>query len=431
MGRGHTVDPGEEQVVRRLLVRWYLLPGMFWLVVVTATGTLIRFLWAYPGLLAVDAKHLTHAHSHVALLGWAWSVATAYLLKFHMSGWLQRRLVVKGYAILLHVCTAGMLVTFSMGGYWKGSILFSAAHVVLGLAFSAAYAHQRRMSAPKPSSMAFDAAVLFGVVANLAPLALALGSRVGTAGVTIIVNGYVHLQCFGFLGFFLVGMACDSVLRRPMLRDPRRLRTAVAAMVLGVVPAQLVAVSHLVPGDMDIWLGSAGMAAYAAGLWFLVRELVARRKVMRRAGCFRAVSVAVGGAAVLASILTLASVPPVSALFIGARFMVVGVIHLLLLGMLTPVFLLYVHREAGVRLRQIRVPVAVFVASVWAMLVLLLLGGFAQGLQMTLPFNIAKGLLHVAVPVMLAAGWLWAAGIRAAARRPGKTEGLRLKISER
>lgn len=388
------------------------MPGMFWLVAVTATGTLVRFLWAYPGHVPFDAKHLTHAHSHVALLGWAWSVAAAYLLKLHMSRWLRRPLAVKTYAALVFAANAGMLVTFPMGGYWKWSIIFSAAHVVLSLAFAAAYLRSRMVGRALPSSMAFDAAVLLGAVANLAPMALAFGSRTGSGGMAVIVNGYVHLQCFGFLGFFLVGMAYDSVLRRPMLRNPAKHRAALAAMVLGVFPAQLVAVQQLVPGRLDLWVGSAGMAAYAAGLWFLLRELAARRAVMRRAGCFRAVRMAALGLAMLAPMLSLAAVPAVSGVFVGSRFVMIGVIHLLLLGMVTPVFLWHVHREAGLRLRQIRVPVLVFVAFVWAMIALLLLGGLAQGLAIVLPFNIALGLFHVAVPVMAAAAWLFYVSLR-------------------
>lgn len=379
-----------------------MLPSMFWLVLVTISGAWIRHIWAFPGESIVDAKHLTHAHSHIALLGWCWGIVVAYLLRSVIRPsrlWWFWRL----FAVVFHLSVGGMFITFAQAGYWKWSIIFSAVHVSIGTLFVVMYFMKRRNLGSKTSLLAFDAALLLALIANVAPMMLSFGSMQSGSAVTIAVNSYVHLQCFGFLVLFMIGMLYDKILASHESRSS----ALVYLIAFASIPSQLVAVAHLIDGSIDLVVGSLGMAAYAVGLFLILHQIYRNWDKVKVAGCPSMLRVVLVGGFVLACALLMASVPVVSDTFREARFLVIGIIHLLLLGMVTPVFLYYSHRRAGMTERDVKLGVVVLVLSIWAMLLILIAAGLGQGLGILLPFHVPKALFYSAIPISVAAAYLF------------------------
>lgn len=393
--------------IDRFSRHWFVLPSMFWLVLVTISGAWIRHIWAFPGESIVDAKHLTHAHSHIALLGWCWGIVVAYLLRKVLAPkrglWFWRL-----FAVVFHVSVGGMFITFAQAGYWKWSIIFSAVHVTLGTLFVVLYFVKRRKLESRTSLLAFDAALLLALIANVAPMMLSFGSMQTTSAVTIAVNSYVHLQCFGFLVLFLMGMLYDAVITDNHLHSNR----LVYLITFASIPSQLVAVAHLIDGELDLIIGSLGMAAYAVGLFLVLYQVYQNWDRVKLAGCQSMLRAVMTGGFVLASALLIASVPMVSDVFREARFLVIGIIHLLLLGMVTPVFLYYSHRRSGMNEHDVKPGVIVLMLSIWVMLLILIFAGLGQGLGVLLPFHVPKALFYSAIPISLAAIYLFMTALR-------------------
>jgi hypothetical protein len=382
--------------------QWFVLPAMFWLAVVTVSGSWIRYIWAFPSDSIIDPKHLTHAHSHVALLGWCWAVVVAYLLrnvvkpKRSIHWW-------KLYAVMFHVSVGGMFVTFSMDGYWKWSIIFSAMHVLLGTGFAVVYYVSRAKMATRPSLTAFDASILLMLIANVGPVLLSMGSMQTASFVTIAVNGYVHLHCFGFLVLFMLGMLFDKILVAQRDEEVASQSKLIYLLAFSVIPAQLIAVSHLIDGNVDLIVGSIGMALYATGLAAVVYTTFKNWSRIVESGCGSMLRVVMVAVACLAFALLLASVPSISSTFRDARFLVIGIIHLLLLGIVTPAFLYYSHRCVGLGEHDVKRTVVLLVLSIWVMISVLVMAGIGQGLSLILPFHVPLVLFFSAIPVSIAA----------------------------
>jgi hypothetical protein len=364
------------------------------------TGGLLRFMWAFPEYLIIDAKHLTHAHSHVALLGWGWIMIAGYILDRHVKT-VRKEWIVKLYAALLHISVAGMLITFSMDGYWKWSIIFSAAHVILSIAFLLYYGYYRSKHTNGASQTAFDAALILALISNLGPLLLSLGSMQNAASVTIAVNSYVHLQCFGFLLLSAIGIAIDTTQKiKPSIKTNTYIN-CIYVMALSVVPAQLVAVSSLIPGLLVLIIGSASMAIFAlAG--FRMLYLLKRNYDESAINPFQIfVKTSYSGALVLFTILLLSTMPVIRAPFEDARFMAIGVIHLVLLVVVTPILLDYGRQILEFNSVKLKWPALSVLTGSVVMVGLLIFGGLAQGLKFILPMNIQFWLMITALPVIV------------------------------
>jgi hypothetical protein len=173
------------------------------------------------------------------------------------------------------------------------------------------------------------------------------------------------------------------------------------------IPSQLVAVSHLIDGSLDLIVGSVGMAAYAIGLYLVLHQIYRNWDKVKDAGCPSMLRAVLAGGFVLASALLIASIPAVSDTFRDARFLVIGIIHLLLLGMVTPVLLYFSHRSAGLGERDVKAGVVVLMLSIWLMLLILIAAGIGQGLGVLMPFNVPMVLFFSAIPIALAAFYLF------------------------
>jgi len=368
--------------------------------IVTMSGGFLRFMWAFPEYLIIDANHLTHAHSHVALLGWGWIMIVAYILDRHIKT-VRKQWIVKLYAALLHISVAGMFITFSMDGYWKWSIIFSAAHVILSIAFLLYYGYYRSKYTNGASQTAFDAALMLALISNIGPMLLSLGGMQNADSVSIAVNSYVHLQCFGFLLLSAIGIVIDTTQKIYPSIKTNTYTNCIYVMALSVVPAQLVAVSAVIPGSLVLIIGSVSMTIFAlAG--FRMLYLLNRNYEKSAINPFQIfVKTAYSGALVLFAILLLSTIPVIRAPFEDARFMAIGVIHLVLLVVVTPILLDYSRQILELNSVKLKWPASFVMTGSVVMVGLLILGGLAQGLKFILPLNFQFWLMITALPVII------------------------------
>ncbi|MCH6232885.1 c-type cytochrome [Cognataquiflexum rubidum] len=121
-----------------LLERHLAKPWMFWAVFFFLMASLFGLLMRYFLVGEVsffEYKHILHAHSHLALLGWGYLLVTGALVFTYVKD--AKRL--QTYKVLLGISvftTLGMMLSFPFQGYGLYSITFSSLHLISSYFFA-------------------------------------------------------------------------------------------------------------------------------------------------------------------------------------------------------------------------------------------------------------------------------------------------------
>lgn len=105
--------------------------AFFYLCLVGILGLSMRS--AHWITLPTSFQHILHAHSHTALLGWAFTMATSGILYFYPLKWKW----LSAFRWLISITIIGMFIAFLYQGYAAISITFSTIYLVLAFIFFA------------------------------------------------------------------------------------------------------------------------------------------------------------------------------------------------------------------------------------------------------------------------------------------------------
>lgn len=114
--------------------RFWLQAAFSFLLIASLFGLLMRLSWVVE-LPLISYKHMLHAHSHVAMMGWGFIVLVAafrYLLLSHTN----RPEVFQRVLVLNTFASVGMAISFAVQGYGAVSIAFSTAHLLIAYYFA-------------------------------------------------------------------------------------------------------------------------------------------------------------------------------------------------------------------------------------------------------------------------------------------------------
>lgn len=184
--------------------------ALVWIFVAAVMGVYLRWqAWGKPPI-EFAYRFLTHGHSHVMFLGWAFNALLAGLIR----AFLPRVISMVYYQIMLilQVAIAGMAVSFPLQGYKIISIALSSLHL-----FFAAWLILRLWSdsrAQGPALAAFRWAVVFLFLSALGPFALAYVSAQGEEGTVwyqLAVYFYLHFQYNGWMIMALLALLLEKM----------------------------------------------------------------------------------------------------------------------------------------------------------------------------------------------------------------------------
>ncbi len=349
--------------------RWWLAAWAL-LLVTLGSGTLLRIQWTGVVPAWFNSRYLLHAHSHVALLGWAF---VAYFgLLFRDSRFARPRWGSLVCELLLLALIGALFVAYLYQGYAFWSIVLSALHILVTLALVWLWVEgpRRRLTAAARSWI--DLSALWLVVSTVGPLMLAGGVPMGAVWIDAWVGYYLTLLFNGWLLFGVVGLLVDRFgvdasadvdgVPNPWVRR---------LMAVGVIPGVLPRFDPWITLPGLDWIGWVGLALVGGGLVVVAVRLhlgeaapgdgAATTALPRRwlAHSVR-VAMALTGVAVVVG-----GFPPLTDTLAGAHNLVIGFVHLHLLAFVTAALVLLLYRTgwaAGV----------LFLGGVWGMVAVLL-----------------------------------------------------------
>lgn len=241
----------------------------------------------------------------------------------------------------------GMLIFFSWQGYSFGSISFSTLSILNSFFFAIRYWKDLDTIAQKSSSHYwFKAALLFSAISSLGAFSLAymMGNKIADQkGYLAAVYYFLHFQYNGW--FFFAGMGLLVSKLEKIFSSEKRLRIIFWLFCLACVPAYFLSVLWMQIPKIIHWLIIVSAIAQVAGWLMLVKLLLGNKssikQILPKTG--RQLLLLSSVALTIKLLLQLGSThPALSQLAFGFRPIVIGYLHLVLLGMITIFILGYI-----------------------------------------------------------------------------------------
>lgn len=385
------------------------------LVLVALLGVLMRYkiAFSFPYL---DQKHLQHAHSHFAFIGWL--AQTLFVLIIDKLQKNTLTINVKRYQGLLvaNVLAAyGMLITFAIQGYGVFSIGFSTLSVLIAYSFCY-FIHVDLKAMPdavfKPW---FNAALFFNVLSSIGTFALAYmmaGKNVNTNLHLAALYFYLHFQYNGFFTFASIGLL--SATTRSILPDLKNKKLVFSLFFYACFPAYLLSILWAkLSGALMSVVVLAAMAQVLAWILLLLQVRAAfkldRDFLKKWRVFFYVIAIAVSAKYLLQLGST---VPAISKLAFGFRAIVVAYLHLILLAIISAFLVVYMFAQELLPVNRLTViGLFGFVGAVYINELLLGTQGIAALDYIQIPF-INEQLFGIALLIVVALGIIVAGAFR-------------------
>jgi hypothetical protein len=301
--------------------------SLIFLVATLLSGTWLRSVFVWPASIAgYDFAHLVHAHSHLALFGWVTPALFALVvagvpLSERRARWLSR------HAHALGAASALSFPGFLHLGYAPFTIALATLHVGLWVVFAVLCWGPLREATSRMRSF-HHVALAFLVLAGAAAMAPGLveAKAMGSGALQVALQLFLTPFTAGWLTIGAFGVAYAR------MRGGRYASTVLVLSALGVLPS----VAAHAPGAVahPAWeiTGRLGMAALG------VATLLFAADALRARGLAPFLRLA-GAAALLKGVVETAFALGFATSLLGSKQLVVGYLHLVLLGLVTSALL--------------------------------------------------------------------------------------------
>lgn len=373
------------------LFRWLKIT-LINLLIVATLGVVLRYKILLP-LPFVDQKHLLHGHSHFAFAGWI-TQALMTLLIIYLAQKTDKQVYKKyRWLLLANLLTAyGMLIAFPIEGYGLFSIIFSTASIIVSYFFAVIFWRDlNRLEKKAPAHAWFKAAILFNALSSLGAFALTimmLERVIHQKWYLAAEYFYLHFQYNGWFFFGCMGLFTALISRFNVSTDV--LRKIFSLFLFASVPAYFLSTLWM---PMPLWVYVlVVIAAFAQVIAFIWLVKIIRRKWEELKKNFSATAKCILGlsAAALSVKLLLqlgSTIPALSDLAFGFRPIVIGYLHLVLLGVISLFILGYLFSEMHFKLTKTTTAgLFIFAGAVMLNEIVLMVQGVAAISYNTIPF---------------------------------------------
>ena len=369
---------------------------------VGALGCILRYKIAYS-LPFVDQKFLLHAHSHFAFSGWVTLALMTLLVKYLSDKTLTNQFPKYRWILWANLVTAyGMLFTFPFEGYATGSIIFSTASIFAGYAFAiSVWRDLNKIATLSIEKSFFKAALFFNILSSIGPFTLAFMMATKSSFQNLYVAAiyfFLHFQYNGWFLFTCMGLLVYRLSVNAIVE--KKLNSAYYLFAPACIPAYFLSALWIpMPQWIYILVALAGIAQLTG--WIIILRVTKQYQHQLKSSLnsftrtlFILCAIAYG----LKLLLQAASaIPSLSYLTYGFRPIVIGYLHLVLLGVVSLFITTYSIAYNYFHLGRIKkTGVIIFVAGIIINEVFLLIQGLADLDYKSVPF-INEALLAAAV----------------------------------
>ncbi len=326
--------------------------SFFYLLIVAAAGTLLRSMPFLPNT-GLDFQNVLHAHSHLAFLGWVYSLLfVAYVHYFLPPGSFGKR----RYQVLFwltQAAMASMFVAFVLKGYGPVSVSLLTTHTAFVVIFIVRFLKDAKLSYQLPSSWFALAAFVSFLVSGLGPLAIPFVKIFGDNDphlVKMAIHFYLHFHYNGWFVFSIFAFLLKIMESQHIALPIPRLRQTFILLLAGIGPAYFLIIPFVkLPAAID-WLVTLAIVAQWVGFalffaYFFKNKLYKNLKTGFSGDWLLPVAFIFLFSKY--SLELFSQFPGVSSwVDLENRFLTIGYLHLIFLGAVTP-FLWWLVARSG------------------------------------------------------------------------------------
>lgn len=349
--------------------------------VVALLGVTLRYKIAFS-LPFIDQKNLLHGHSHFAFAGWI-TQAIMILLVYYLYKNKQENLF-KRYAWIIFsnlIIAFGMLISFAIQGYSFFSILFSTLCIFVSYIFAFyLWKDLNKLKVNRNSHLWFKAALIFSVMSSVGPFCLAYmmsSHAINQKLYLVSVYYFLHFQYNGWFLFACMGLFISKL--TVLSREEKRFKTIFWIFALSCIPSYFLSALWLpIPKVIYIIVVISAVMQFVGWIWFvkIIRNHISiLKKEISNPGIWLMALAAISMSIKL--ILQLGStIPALSQLAFGFRPIVIGYLHLVLLGLFSIFILGFIFSEKVLVVnRTVTIGIVIFVSGVFINEILLMTQG--------------------------------------------------------
>lgn len=362
------------------------------LAIVAAIGVALRYKIAFS-LPFIDQKHLLHGHSHFAFSGWVTQALMAITVaKVSAAGGKD---LFKRYNWILFgnlICAYGMLFSFPVQGYGLFSIFFSTCSLFIAYLFAFyLWADINRCPAPIIAFSWFKAAAVFSAISSLGAFSLAYmmaTKNMHQNWYLAAVYFFLHFQYNGWFSFVVLGLLFDKL--EEIGIDRKSLRRIYLIFALACVPAYFLSALWMpIPTIIYVLVVIAAFAQVAAWGWS-VNIILQNRNALKNGmhlAPYRVLLLSLTALTIKLLLQLGSTIPSLSTITFGFRPIVIGYLHLVLLGVITLFILGYaMHIGQLAETKMSKTGISVFIVAVILNELALMVQGSAAMGYIIVPF---------------------------------------------
>ena len=317
-------------------LRSWIICCFFNFLIAAILGLVMRFNYLFS-LEGINYIYLLHAHSHVAMLGWAYLMIYSLVVYFFIPKDKSTKPVYNQLFWSTQLSVIGMMISFPIQGYALFSIVFSTLHILLSYVFCWLVWSDCK-NEKSSENVLLKAAILFMVFSTfgvwcLGPTINMLGKQ--SAFYQIAIQFFLHFQ---FNGWFLFAVLALFVKQFKNKIDEAKFRKLITLLVVATFLTVAFPISWYVENNFLKWINAFGVVFQLLAFAFGYQMLKCQINFFKRS--LNTLSKLVYGLALCSLffkviIQLLVLIPNIAVVSHQIRSLIIGFIHLTTLGIIT------------------------------------------------------------------------------------------------
>ena len=241
--------------------KWFKI-ALINLFIAACLGVLMRYAFVEE-VSWMNYRHIIHAHSHVAMLGWIYMGLYTFLIYIFLSEEKRNSLYYNKLFWLTQMSVIGMLIAFPIQGYAGWSIAFSVLHIIFSYAFVYRFWKDLGKQAEQLiySRLFVKTALLFMVLSTIALWGMGPIMAKGMKGSALYhgaIQFYLHFQ---FNGWFIFGLLAlfFKLLENAQITLPKQTTTFFWLLTSSCLLTYILAVTWSNPLPILFYVNSAAI----------------------------------------------------------------------------------------------------------------------------------------------------------------------------
>lgn len=315
-------------------------------------GLVLRY--AFIGEIDFNFRFLTHAHSHVAMLGWLYLMLYSFIVYRYIP---HIRKIYHYLFLVTQIAVIGMLFSFPFQGYAAFSIVFSSLHIFASYFFVILILKDLK---PFDSidKQFIRAALWLMVISTLGiwclPVSIVLFGK-NSETYNIAIQTFLHFQFNGWFMFSVIGLFVKFLMKYSIKKNTS-LNKALGWLILSVVFTLALPISWFIKLPVLNIINSLGVIFQLIGFYHLIIALKKPLNTFLSSATFyikTLVYFILISMVIKVLFQSFSVVPEVNEASIQIRNLVIGFIHLLMLGVISGALLFFLSLEGVFKQRKI------------------------------------------------------------------------------